>query len=229
MDLSIPFSVHNVISSRPSRRNDYLAFGPLYAIGMTHSRYLAASPIIDWDHPQVLEKALSLANGHDDDIQIARRCFEFVRDEVYHSGDHHMDPVTLRASEVLEHRTGFCYAKAHLLAALLRANGIPAGLCYQRIACGRGFCLHGLNAVYLKNYGWYRVDARGNNDGQGRTEFDPPREALALSITQRGEVDLPEIWEEPVPAVVHVLSKYSSHLEVMRNLPDIEYVILDRA
>ena len=195
---------------------------------MKHDQYLSSTPIIDWDHPAVLEKARSLSAGLNDEVGIARRCFEFVRDEVYHSGDHHRGPVTLSASEVLEHRTGFCYAKAHLLAALLRANGLPAGLCYQRIACGRGYCLHGLNAVFLNEFGWYRMDARGNN-GQSDTEFDPPREALALSVTQTGEVDMPEIWEEPLPAVVRVLTTYSSYLEVMRNLPDLERVVLERA
>jgi hypothetical protein len=187
-------------------------------------RYLASSPIIDRDHPAVLAKAKELSAGLDGDESVARRCFEFVRDEILHSGDHHLDPVTLRASEVLEHRTGFCYAKAHLLAALLRANGIPAGLCYQRVACGRGFCLHGLNAVYLEDHGWYRADARGNNE-QSHALFAPPREALAFSISQKGEVDLPEVWEEPVPSVVLVLSRYTSHVEVMRNLPDIELVM----
>ncbi|MDW5562067.1 MAG: transglutaminase-like domain-containing protein [Methanomassiliicoccus sp.] len=194
-----------------------------FSVNLMHDRYLASSLIIDCDHPTVLAKAKDLSAGLDNDVEIARRCFGFVRDEVYHSGDHHMDPVTLRASEVLEHRTGFCYAKAHLLAALLRANGIPAGLCYQRIACGRGFCLHGLNAVFLKDHGWYRVDARGNNE-QVRCEFIPPTESLAISLTQQGEMDLPDILDEPLPSVVKVLTKYSSYLEVLRNLPDIEVV-----
>lgn len=44
------------------------------------------------------------------------------------------------------------------LAALLRANGVPAGLCYQRLtvaADGSPYCLHGLNAVYLKQHGLF--------------------------------------------------------------------------
>lgn len=36
----------------------------------------------------------------------------------------------LAASDVLKHRTGYCYSKNHLLAALLRVNKIPTGLCY---------------------------------------------------------------------------------------------------
>ena len=26
------------------------------------------------------------------------------------------------------------------------------------------YCLHGLNAIYLKEFGWYKVDARGNRE-----------------------------------------------------------------
>ena len=80
-----------------------------------------------------------------------------------HSVDFERHAVTCRASEVLAERTGFCYAKSHLLAVLLRANEIPAGFCYQRLSVnddGAPYCLHGLNAVYLDDYGWYRIDAR---------------------------------------------------------------------
>jgi len=129
--------------------------------GMKH--YLDRSEYIDWNHPWVLAKAAELAEGGLSDDAIAKRCFEFVRDSIKHSWDYRMNPVTCKASDVLTHGTGYCYAKSHLLAALLRANAIPAGLCYQRLTVetdGPPYCLHGLNAVYLKQHGWYRIDAR---------------------------------------------------------------------
>src|SRR5699024_4752910 len=87
----------------------------------------------DFDDPEVLATARRLASsGSEQDT--ARRCFEFVRDEIRHSADDKLNPVTCKASDVLRHKTGYCYAKSHLLAALLRANGIPAGLCYQRLS-----------------------------------------------------------------------------------------------
>lgn len=105
--------------------------------------YLKSSEYIDSDHPEIVALARSLADGYDDEVDIARGCFEFVRDEVRHSWDHQLNPVTCKASDVLIHRTGYCYAKSHLLAALLRANGIPAGLCYQRLTISDvpPFCL----------------------------------------------------------------------------------------
>src|SRR5687768_7418795 len=96
--------------------------------------YLAASRHIDFDDPDLLSTARRLAAGARTESDIVRACFGFVRDEIEHSADFRRNPVTCSASSVLRHKTGFCYAKSHLLAALLRANGIPAALCYQRLA-----------------------------------------------------------------------------------------------
>lgn len=185
--------------------------------------YLEATQYIDWQQPEVLAKALSLSEGLDSDEAITKACFEFVRDEIKHSWDYQMNPVTCKASDVLKHGTGYCYAKSHLLAALLRANKIPAGLCYQRLTFSRDqppFCLHGLNAVYLKNHGWYRIDPRGNKEGVN-AQFCPPKEQLAFPILSNGEADLPEIWAEPLAVVVNALTQYKDIFEVANNLPDI--------
>lgn len=187
-------------------------------------RYLAASPVIDADHPEVTATARRLAEGAASEADVARACFEFVRDEIRHSSDFKMNPVTCKASDVLRHRTGYCYAKSHLLAALLRANGIPAGLCYQRLSVGESgapYCLHGLNAVYLKDVGWYHVDARGNKPGVD-ARFAPPVEQLAFPIRAREERMLPEVWAEPLPVVVDALTRHATWDAVLANLPDVE-------
>lgn len=131
------------------------------------------------------------------------------------------------SSDVLRFKTGYCYAKSHLLAALLRANGIAAGLCYQRLSLhgsGAPFCLLGLNAVWLKDFGWYRIDARGNKPGVD-AQFQPPHEALAFGTNAPGERDLPEIWAEPLPVIVDALERYDSVDQVLANLPDVELAI----
>lgn len=186
--------------------------------------YLVSSTYIDSDHPAVRAKAAALAAGAVGDAAIAARCFAFVRDEVAHSWDYRRNPVTCRASDVLQHGTGYCYAKSHLLAALLRANGIPAGLCYQRLAVGEAgppFCLHGLNAVYLQEFGWYRIDARGNKPGVDAA-FTPPQEQLAFPVLAPEERDLPEIWAQPLPQVIASLTGHATVQEVAAHLPDIE-------
>ena len=190
---------------------------------MTMEGYLASSEYIDWQHPAVLARAQALAAGTEDPVEIARRCFLFVRDEIRHSWDFRQNPVTCRASEVLEHGTGYCYAKSHLLAALLRANNIPAGLCYQRLPVGDSgppYCLHGLNAVWLEAFGWYRIDPRGNKPGVD-AQFCPPEERLAFPALAPEEADLPGIHTEPLPEVVRVLTTCTTVAEVNDNLPDV--------
>lgn len=189
-------------------------------------KYLATSEIIDWTNPEVLKKAEELAQGKDNSIDITNVCFIYVRDEIKHSNDYQLNPVTCKASDVLKYKTGFCYAKSHLLAALLRANGIPTGLCYQRLTIENNqppFCLHGLNAVFLPDIGWYRIDARGNKENVC-AEFLPPTEKLAFPIVTEGEADFLEIWSEPLPEITKVLESSSSFEQVAENLPDIEII-----
>lgn len=184
-------------------------------------QYLEASEYIDWQHPLILAKAFQLSSGCINDESIAKQCFNFVRDEIKHSWDFKLNPVTCKASEVLMHGTGYCYAKSHLLAALLRANKIPAGLCYQRLTITDKppYCLHGLNAVHLQKYGWYRLDARGNKPSVS-AEFSPPEERLAFPIIESGERNLPEIWNVPHPMIIKTLTMYKTVEEVAENLPD---------
>ena len=188
-------------------------------------RYLESTEIVDWLTPAVLQHARGLACGDLDPLDIARVCFEWVRDSISHSGDHKATVTTCSASQVLEERTGWCFAKSHLLAALLRANGIPAGLCYQRLLRDddNGFTLHGLNAVRLPGFGWYRIDARGNKPGVD-AQFCPPEEKLAWQPASEGEVDFPEIWPDPVPIVVECLQSHRGWAQVKANLPDIATV-----
>ncbi len=106
---------------------------------------------------------------------------------------------------------------------VLRANRIPAGLCYQRLSVdgdGAPYCLHGLNAVYLPDSDWYRLDARGNRDGID-AQFAPPVERLAFCTNLPGEHDLPGIYSTPLPMVVDSLRRYSTWDALYNNLPDV--------
>jgi GNAT superfamily N-acetyltransferase len=194
-------------------------------------KYLQSSEIIDWQNPGILELAHRLASTCQTTEEIAKVCFEWVRDEIHHSRDYEMNPVTCRASDVLKYKTGYCFAKSHLLAALLRANQIPAGLCYQRLTIDNPpesklfsnnipCTLHGLNAIFLPEIGWYRVDPRGNRDGVD-AQFIPPQEQLAFEIQIPQEADFISILAEPLPVVVKVLEECTTWDEVLLHLPDL--------
>ena len=193
--------------------------------------FLKSTEIIDWQKPSVRTKALELAEGASGESEIARRCFEWVRDNIQHSADYKRNPVTCAASEVLAHGTGYCYAKSHLLAALLRANGIPAGFCYQRLSIddkGAPYSLHGFNAIHLADVGWYRADCRGNKPGID-AQFCPPHERLAFRLNFPEEREFPEVLPEPLPIVIKALRTYSTWDDLFRNLPDWDHPTLARA
>ena len=186
--------------------------------------YLQETELVDFSNEAVKELAKTLAQNYSNDVEIAKNCFTYVRDEIHHSGDYKDKITTYIASDVLKYGTGWCYAKSILLAALLRANNIPTAFCYQRLSCSEYvqdvYCLHGLNAIHLKEFGWYRVDARGNKEGVN-AEFNPPHEKLAFEL-EENEYDLPELLENPLPQVVAVLKKFTCYEEMIQNFPDVK-------
>lgn len=97
-------------------------------------QYLQASPILNYDHPEVDEFARAAAGETTGDRERAVRLFYAVRDGIRY------DPYTvrfsvegLRASETLRIRRGWCVPKAALLAACCRLMGIPARLGYADV------------------------------------------------------------------------------------------------
>ncbi|WP_190169284.1 transglutaminase-like domain-containing protein [Streptomyces mirabilis] len=177
------------------------------------SAYLAADEVIDHHHPLVRETAVRLAKGAVDSYAYARAAFEFVRDTIPHSQDSGDLRVTWRASDVLERRTGICYAKAHALAALLRAEGIPTAFCYQKFDE-----VHGLVAVRF-NGAWHRQDPRGNKPGVD-AQFSLDGERLAFTPDPEfDELDYPVLYAEPHPVVLSVLKGAPDRPHLWKTLP----------
>ncbi|MFF4863979.1 transglutaminase domain-containing protein [Streptomyces sp. NPDC001231] len=184
------------------------------------SAYLAADEVIDHEHPMVRETAARLAEGVVDSYAYARSAYEFVRDGIPHSQDSGDPRVTWRASDVLRLRTGICHAKAHALAALLRAEDIPTALCYQRLTHdeGGGHVVHGLVAVRF-NGAWHRQDPRGNKPGVG-AQFSLTGERLAfVPDPKSNELDYPVLYAEPHPAVLAALTAAPDRPRLWKTLP----------
>jgi len=189
--------------------------------------YLKSSYYIDYENQSIIDKANEITINCKNNIEIIKSIYHFVRDDVHHSWDSQDEIVTIKASDVLKYETGICYAKSHLLCAMLRYKGIPTGLCYQRLTLSDnddslGYCIHGLNAVYLKNFNkWVRIDARGNKQGVN-ANFSIDVETLAFSIrSQFDEVDYPQIYFEPHRLIIQTLENSSNALNMCMNLlPD---------
>lgn len=170
---------------------------------MDTAPFLSVSDVVDYHHPSIEKLATNLLSSSPD--ATAKNCFEWVHDHVQHCIDFKREETPYIASDVLAVGTGFCTAKSHLLVALLRANKIPAGFCFQRLTFdgpNPPYCLHGFVAVWLDGYGWYRCDARGNSKPGIHCEFTPGRETLAYPIQYPGECTYPEVWAEPWPELI---------------------------
>lgn len=183
------------------------------------SAYLSADEVVDHRHRLVRETAAHLAERAADSYTYAQAAYEFVRDAIPHSGDSGDLRVTWRASDVLERRTGVCYAKAHALTALLRAEGIPTALCYQRLRRdGGGHAVHGLVAVRFHG-AWHRQDPRGNKPGvDARFSVDGERLAWTPEV-KFNELDYPVLYAEPHPVVVNVLKAAPDRPSLWKVLP----------
>ncbi|MGI2297969.1 transglutaminase-like domain-containing protein [Paenibacillus sp. GXUN7292] len=179
--------------------------------------YLHASAYIDYFDKRIQQLIATFTQEHE--IDKIRAVFEYVRDEISHSYDIKNNTVTRKASEVLENKHGICYAKSHLLAALLRGMGIPSGICYQRLTLydkpEDGYCIHALNTVYLKEYNkWIRLDARGNKEGVN-AQFSIHKEQLAFPIRAAyGEKDYTTNFDEPHPDISKTLEAYTDGLRM---------------
>lgn len=175
--------------------------------------YLECSEVIDCNNIEIQEIANKLNRDIENEIDLIKTVYEFVRDEIRHSSDAGKNTVTWKASDVLKYKHGLCFANSHLLAAILRSLEIPVGFCYQRLEFDVRFGLHGLNAVYIKSiHKWIRLDARGN-EGPVNAQFSLDNEILAYNVDDgKGEFDFPIIYAEPNKKVIDIL-KNSQNLD----------------
>ena len=186
--------------------------------------YLAKSRVIDFDDISIRQTAQRLFAGAGSEAGIIKACYEFVRDEISHTFDIGASEVTCSASEVLKYGHGTCYARSHLLAAILRYLGIPAGFCYQRLRdedTPSGYALHGLNAVYFSSLKkWIRLDARRNKP-YVNVRFEPGTDILAYMIDEsEGESEDARIFAVPAESVITALIMSTDAKMLSGSLPD---------
>ena len=129
------------------------------------NEYLKYDEVIDFDKPEIKALADTLFDEVSSETDYVRHAFEYVRDTYPHSADINADEIAVSASDVLKIGHGICHAKSHLLAALLRCKGVPAGLCYQKLILDDEtnpvYICHGLIGVYLNEFNkWIRLDPR---------------------------------------------------------------------
>ena len=186
--------------------------------------YLKKDDVVNYENVNIIQLVDSLWSNADSDVEYIKKAYEFVRDNISHSADINEDMLTCSASEVLAEGHGICFAKSHLLAALLRCKSIPTGFCYQKLILDDEtapiLIYHGLNGVYIKEYKmWIRLDARGNKEGVN-AQFSLESEQLAFPIrAEKGEEDGFVIYPDPDIKILQKFKNNKTRTELWDDLP----------
>jgi transglutaminase-like putative cysteine protease len=124
--------------------------------------FLAPTPFVESDAPQIVEVAREIVDGAGDEVERACRLFYAVRDGIrYDAYNIVVTRESLRATAVLAAGQSWCVPKSVLLAAVCRAVGIPCRLSYANVRNHMAtkkllkhigtdiFYYHGYNEIYL--------------------------------------------------------------------------------
>lgn len=167
------------------------------------SNYLRPGRYVDSDAPPVVEFARRVCGERTDDVSNAVDLYYAVRDTIIYTPyfDFRSED-TYRASTCLTRGSGFCVAKAALLAAAARAVGIPARVGYADVRnhlCTRRLrSLMGTDIFYYHSYAelllrgkWVKATPafdRGlcERFGVKTLEFDGVEDSLMHPYNDRG-------------------------------------------
>jgi len=191
----------------------------------TLAHFLEETAVVDWQTPRVRERARRLSEAAADDAARLGAAFAFVRDEIGAPEPDDGRPAC-SAGEVLREGRGLSFAQAHLLVALLRALGLPAGFAYQRVHdADERPVLYGLAAGRLGD-DWHLLDATGASPIEGATpvelDLDGPPGAPRLAHTvdaERGQLVFPTLFSKPSRRVLDLLQRTPDLRRVLAHRP----------
>lgn len=127
---------------------------PVYVYKEVHLEpHLKASHFIQSDHQTIKALAHEISGQAKEDEAKARRILKWV----YESLDKRGTVSVPNALDTLKAKAGDCNEHAVLLAALLRAAGIPAKVCVGLVYTRERFYYHAWNEVFLRD--WTSADA----------------------------------------------------------------------
>lgn len=165
--------------------------------------YLSPTYYIDSRNEKIMEFAEEVSHDADEGIEKAVRLFYAVRDQIrYDPYGIEKNPVYFKASSTLKRKSGFCVAKAILLAALARAVQIPSRLGFadvrNHLTTDRlkslmktdVFVFHGYTELYLEGR-WVKATPTFNLDlcdkfGVSPLEFDGKTDCMLHEFDKEG-------------------------------------------
>ncbi|MBU6339324.1 MAG: class I tRNA ligase family protein [Rickettsiales bacterium] len=205
---------------------------PIRQVVENFDNFLKETDLIDHQNPVIKDlaaKIKSSAKNSNDEIELAKLAYNFVRDEIDHAMDDEkylIEKPSLKASEVLQNKGAFCFGKATLLCAILRNLNIACGFSDQLLMFDENISdrkiIHTVNAVYFKSLKkWVRLDARGNKPADVNTEFSVDEEKLAYPArAEFNEIDNLGIYADVAKEAIKLYQISKNNAEIIDNLFD---------
>ncbi|MBT4489180.1 MAG: transglutaminase family protein [Rhodospirillaceae bacterium] len=189
------------------------------------STYLEPGPTVESGHPDIVAFAQRVAGGAGTQMEKAIGLYYAVRDEIrYNPYISAIEVEAFRATKTLAEKQGYCVAKAILLAAACRAQGVPARLGFadvrnhlstekmrQRMKTDL-FYWHGYTAIYLDGK-WVKATPAFNIElcekfGLKPLEFDGREDSIYHPIDVSGSRHMEYLnyrgeFAEPPLAQIH--------------------------
>lgn len=209
---------------------------PIKKVVTNLDEFLVENDIVNFSDPSIQKLSQQLKSESKDEYSYVKACFEFVRDKIEHVMDrkkYHLEKPLLIASEVLEAGYSFCFGKATLFAALLRAENIPCGfsdqiLCYDEEKQPDRKIIHNVNSVYFRDLKkWIRLDVRGNRPKDSNSEFSLGEEILAYKVYKDlEEIDNLGAYANLPQDIIFYHENYQNNEEMIKNLPNNSMALL---
>ena len=97
------------------------------------TRFLEETEIIDYSDEEIQQLAQFLSTNCKTDIEIAKNCFEYVRDNINHSRDYKDNITTCKASDVLKYKTGWCLCKKSFVSCFVKSQQYSCWILLSKI------------------------------------------------------------------------------------------------
>ncbi|RLB93947.1 MAG: transglutaminase [Deltaproteobacteria bacterium] len=201
---------------------------------------LSATYYIDKDHPDIISFATLACKGRASDIDKALALYYAVRDQIrYNPYSIDSEKSAMKASQILKKGEGYCVAKAVLLTACIRSQGIPARLGFADVKNHLNtkklremmetdrFVWHGYSEIYLGER-WVKATPAFNlslcqNFNVRPLEFDGINDSIFHPLDTKGNrhmeyvadhgsfIDLP--WDRIMAACIKAYPRYFELLD----------------
>ncbi|MDL2324145.1 transglutaminase-like domain-containing protein [Ruminococcaceae bacterium OttesenSCG-928-A16] len=126
--------------------------------------FLVPSQIVDYnENTDCIELSYQLAQHASTNVEVVATVYHWVKNNISYDTEKAIEVLSNTLyrpvlDEIIQEKTGICYDYAAVVAAMLRANGIPCKLIMGNVQTPQdGSVYHAWNMIWLEEVGWIAV------------------------------------------------------------------------